>query len=108
MRLKHLHQLRIKRNITEKLNIKIKTMNKILYFTASWCGPCKALAPTIQQLQSEGLNIQKVDVDNDQSLSAQYGVRNVPTLIKIDASGNAGARLVGNQTAEAIRALYGN
>ena len=42
-------------------------MNKILYFTASWCGPCKALAPTIQQLQSEGLNIQKVDVDNDQS-----------------------------------------
>jgi len=83
-------------------------MNKILYFTASWCGPCKALAPTIQQLQSEGLNIQKVDVDKDQSLSAQYGVRNVPTLIKIDASGNAGARLVGNQTAEAIRALYGN
>jgi thiol-disulfide isomerase/thioredoxin len=108
MHLRRLHLLKIKRNITEKLNIKIKTMNKILYFTASWCGPCKALAPTVQQLQSEGLNIQKVDVDNDQALSAQYGVRNVPTLIKIDASGNAGARLVGNQTAEAIRTLYGS
>jgi thiol-disulfide isomerase/thioredoxin len=108
MLLKRLHLLRIKRNITEKLNINIKTMNKILYFTASWCGPCKALAPTIQQLQSEGLNIQKVDVDDDQSLSAQYGVRNVPTLIKIDASGNAGARLVGNQTADAIRSFYGS
>ena len=39
---------------------------------------------------------------------SQYGVRNVPTLIKIDASGNAGARLVGNQTADAIRSFYGS
>ncbi len=83
-------------------------MNKILYFSAVWCGPCKALAPTMDQLASQGMPVQKIDVDNDQSMSAQYGVRNVPTLIKIDASGNAGARLVGNQTAEAIRALYGN
>jgi len=108
MHLRHLHLLRIKRNITEKLNIKIKTMNKILYFTASWCGPCKALAPTIQQLQSEGLNIQKVDVDNDQSLSAQYGVRNVPTLIKVDSNGNEVGRLVGNQSADMIKEWYGN
>ena len=77
-------------------------MNKILYFTASWCGPCKALAPTVQQLQSEGLNIQKVDVDNDQALSAQYNVRNIPTLIKVDGSGNALGRLTGNQTEPAI------
>ena len=80
-------------------------MSKLLYFSAAWCGPCKVLGPKIQQLQSEGLNIQKVDVDQDQALSAQYGVRNIPTIIKIDASGNAGERLVGNQTVEAIRAL---
>ena len=83
-------------------------MNKILYFTASWCGPCKALAPTVQQLQSEGLNIQKVDVDNDQSLSAQYGVRNVPTLIKVDSNGVEVGRLVGNQSADVIKEWYGN
>ena len=83
-------------------------MSKLLYFSAAWCGPCKVLGPKIQQLQSEVLNIQKVDVDQDQALSAQYGVRNIPTIIKIDASGNASERLVGNQTAEAIRALYGN
>ena len=81
-------------------------MNKILYFTASWCGPCKALAPTVQQLQSEGLNIQKVDIDNNQALSTQYSVRSVPTLIKIDQSGNEISRLVGNQTADAIKSLY--
>ena len=82
-------------------------MNKILYFSAAWCGPCKALGPTVQLLQTQGLNIQKVDVDQDQALSAQYGVRNIPTIIKIDASGNASERLVGNQTVEAIRALHG-
>ena len=70
-------------------------MNKILYFSAAWCGPCKALGPT-------------VDVDQDQALSAQYGVRSVPTLIKIDGSGNEVGRLVGNQSADAIKALYGN
>tara|TARA_R110001592_G_scaffold2637_4_gene15246 strand:+ start:2299 stop:2556 length:258 start_codon:yes stop_codon:yes gene_type:complete len=81
-------------------------MNKILYFTASWCGPCKALAPTVQQLQSEGLNIQKVDIDNNQALSTQYSVRSVPTLIKVDQSGTEISRLVGNQTADAIKSLY--
>ena len=83
-------------------------MSKLLYFSAAWCGPCKALGPTVQLLQAQGLNIQKVDVDQDQALSTQYGVRSVPTIIKIDASGNAGERLVGNQTADAIKALYGN
>ena len=77
-------------------------MKKLLYFSAAWCGPCKALGPVVQQLQNEGLNIQKVDVDHDQTLSAQYSVRNIPTLIKIDANGNALGRLTGNQTAPAI------
>jgi len=77
-------------------------MSKLLYFSAEWCGPCKALGPIVAQLQNEGLDIQKVDVDKDQALSAQYGIRNIPTIIKV----STGGKLVGNQTAEAIRALY--
>ena len=83
-------------------------MNKILYFTATWCGPCKALGPTMDQLTSQGLPIYKVDVDQDQSISAQYSVRNVPTLIKLDENGNEIKRLIGNQSADAIKEWYGN
>tara|TARA_B100000767_G_scaffold213232_1_gene200535 strand:+ start:1389 stop:1634 length:246 start_codon:yes stop_codon:yes gene_type:complete len=77
-------------------------MSKLLYFSAAWCGPCKALGPTVAQLQSEGLDIQKVDVDQDKTLSAQYGIRSIPTIVKV----STGGKLVGNQTADAIRALY--
>jgi len=77
-------------------------MNKLLYFTATWCGPCKALGPTIDILAGQGLPVQKIDIDNNQSLSTQYSVRSVPTLIKMDSTGNELGRLVGNQTAPAI------
>ena len=83
-------------------------MNKILYFSAVWCGPCKALAPTMDQLASQGMPVQKIDVDQDNNMSAQYGVRNVPTLIKVDASGVEQGRLVGNQSADVIKEWYGN
>ena len=83
-------------------------MNKILYFSAVWCGPCKALAPTMDQLASQGMPVQKIDVDQDNNMSAQYGVRNVPTLIKVNESGVEIDRLVGNQSADMIKEWYGN
>ena len=53
-------------------------------FWASWCGPCKMLAPTIDQLggQYEGKAvIGKVDVDEEQALAMRYGVMSIPTVI---------------------------
>ena len=78
-------------------------MSKIYYFSAPWCGPCKQLAPTMER---SGLPYQKVDVDNDTELSAKYGIRNVPTLVKVDASGNEVSRLVGNSPLEKIQSWY--
>ena len=78
-------------------------MSKIYYFSAPWCGPCKQLAPTMER---SGLPYQKVDVDNETELSAKFGIRNVPTLVKVDSSGNEISRLVGNNPLDKIKNWY--
>ena len=75
-------------------------MKKLLYFTATWCGPCKTLAPIILSLQQEGYNIQKLDVAAQTDLTAKYGVRSVPTVILVNEAGTEITRLVGLQPKE--------
>ena len=79
-------------------------MRKILYFTAAWCGPCKALSPVMDSLQGQ-INFDKIDVDTNTDLSAQYGVRGVPSLVLVE-NGNEVGRLVGAQTKETILNFY--
>lgn len=79
-------------------------MKKILYFSAAWCGPCKMLGPIMESLAGQ-INYEKIDVDNNQDLSIQYGVRNVPTLVLLD-NNEAVGRLVGVQSKEAILNFY--
>jgi thioredoxin 1 len=53
-------------------------------FWAIWCGPCKMIAPIVEELASEyegKLKIGKVDVDNNQQIAMQYGIRSIPTLL---------------------------
>lgn len=52
-------------------------------FHATWCGPCQTLAPILEELKSdegEKLRIVKVDIDKNQQLATQMGVRGVPSL----------------------------
>ena len=79
-------------------------MKKILYFSAAWCGPCKMLGPIMESLSGQ-VNFEKVDVDNNQDLSIQYGVRNIPTLVLVE-NGEAVGRLTGLQQKEAILNFY--
>jgi thioredoxin 1 len=53
-------------------------------FWAVWCGPCKMIAPVVDELavEYEGkLKIGKVDVDNNQQIAMRYGIRSIPTLL---------------------------
>ena len=56
----------------------------VLYFTATWCGPCKAIAPVLEEIAIEykgKIKVGKVDVDKNQNTSIKYGVRSIPTLL---------------------------
>ena len=55
-------------------------MFQILYFSTTWCGPCKAMAPVVTEA-AQSLNIQKIDAEQNPQLTAQYGIRTVPTFI---------------------------
>ena len=63
----------------------IKSEKPVLIdFFATWCGPCKTLAPILKQVKDnlgEGITVLKIDVDKNQHLASKYQVRGVPTMI---------------------------
>ena len=75
-------------------------------FWAEWCGPCRALAPILEEISTEigdQAEILKVNVDENEGLAQQYGIRGIPTLIFFK-DGQAQKTLVGNQSKDAIQA----
>ena len=67
-------------------------------FWAEWCGPCRALAPILEEIDQEmegKAQVVKVNVDENADLAQEYGVRGIPTLIFFD-KGQAKKTLVGN------------
>ncbi len=74
-------------------------------FFATWCGPCKALAPVLETLAPEFAGkaaIYKVDIDQSSQLAAQYRVMSVPTM-KIFKDGQVVETIVGLQSETALR-----
>jgi len=69
-------------------------MRTAKYFTATWCGPCKAFKPVMNEVAGEGHSIQFVDVDQNKELASKYGVRSVPTTV-IEENGVEVDRFVG-------------
>ena len=75
----------------------------LIDFYASWCGPCKMLSPVIDELAQEyegKVDIYKVNVDQEEDLSALFGIRTIPTLIFINAEGEPERVMGGRPKAE--------
>jgi len=74
-------------------------------FYADWCGPCKQLEPIVERVAAgTAATVAKVDIDANQQLAAQYGVRSVPTLM-LFADGEPVERLVGVQQEARLTSL---
>ena len=79
-------------------------MKTMLYFSAPWCGPCKTLAPIVNELSSQ-INVRKINVDNDTELASKFGIRSVPTLVLVENDHDVG-RKIGLQTQQDILNFY--
>jgi len=78
-------------------------MKKIVRFTASWCGPCKMLAKTLEEVDLK-LPIEVVDIDVYPDVAAEFGIRSVPTLVIVEDN-IPSKRIVGNKTKQELEAF---
>ena len=73
----------------------------IIDFWATWCGPCQMVGPMINELADEyagKIIVGKIDVDANSEIPAKYGVRNIPTILFFNKSGEVVKKLVGVQS----------
>lgn len=75
-------------------------------FYAPWCGPCKMIAPVVEQIAQENddLKVVKIDADQAPELMAEHGVRGIPTLLLIN-QGDVIARKVGAASKQQVQAF---
>ena len=77
-------------------------------FWAEWCGPCKMIGPILDELAEEyngRVKIGKVDIDQYQSLAAEYSVRSIPTLLLFH-QGQVAAQMVGLRSKRDLKASF--
>jgi thioredoxin 1 len=75
-------------------------------FWAEWCGPCKMIAPVLDELAGEydgRIRIGKVNIDEDQALASQFGIRAIPTLL-IFKNGQVAEQIVGMKSKRDLKA----
>lgn len=99
MEVKHFSQ----ENFEEEV---LKFEGKVLVdFWATWCGPCKMMAPIVEELASEineeNIKIGKIDVDENSEIASEYGIMSIPTFI-IFENGEVKQTVVGMQSKDAL------
>lgn len=96
-------------NLTEQ-NFAEEVLNSttpvLVDFWAEWCGPCKMIAPILDEIAVEydgKVKIGKVNIDNEQGLAAQHGIRAIPTLL-IFKNGQVADQIVGLKSKRDLKA----
>ena len=77
----------------------------LIDFWAVWCGPCKMVAPIVEELATEyagKLKVGKCDVDSNQAIAIKYGIRSIPTLL-IFQNGEVASSIIGALPKPAIK-----
>lgn len=78
-------------------------------FTATWCGPCRALAPIVEKIADEfegKIKVGKLDIDESPNVTAKYGIRSVPTVL-VFQDGQKKGQHVGLTTRDKLVQLLG-
>ena len=80
-------------------------MKRLLYFSAPWCGPCRQLGPTMDQV---ALNypVRKINIDENPLLAQQFKIKNIPTVLVIDDDGDVLSSKTGAYPAQTYIDMY--
>ena len=81
----------------------------VIDFFATWCGPCKAMAPVMEKMEkkySDKIEFRKVDIDQDTELARQYQIKGVPTLVILSSEGEVLNKIVGAQAEDYLDKMF--
>ncbi len=87
-----------------KLELNWHTRGEVLFFNATWCGPCRQMKPIVTDLRREGYRLRDVDIDQNRGLAQKYGISAVPTFVFVE-NGSEVDRFSGGSSAERLRRL---
>jgi len=79
----------------------------VIDFYATWCGPCKAAEPMLEEFSeknSDSIDFYKINVDSNPDMTGEYEIRNIPTFILLER-GEVKSKLVGSPTKEKLERL---